>query len=195
MHAVRLFSCFGAVIFAAGSARAQSADVPANANDTVPKKSHWYGWQTLATDGAALSLIMVGTAEGAGDFWERNETAENITRAGAVTYLLGPPVVHVAHGRPLAGLGSLGLRAGAPTIGWFAGAGLGRCPAWDVYGSCSDAIAAGVFLGYATAVTLDAAVLARESAPAERSATARPRVSPGIAVTGKSRALVLAGTF
>ena len=52
-------------------------------------------------------------------------------------------------------------------------------------------MAVGLLIGVGAAITIDAAVLAREPAPVSN----RPRIVPGLALTPEKRALVLNGTF
>ena len=130
-----------------------------------------------------------------------NRTAEAVATAGLGTYLIGAPVVlTLAHRRAGAAFGSLGLRIGAPFLGYIAASTLEGCVGSDNANSCgSNAEAVGLLFGIGTAMALDAAFLARKSDDPERSprtsSAPRPRLSPGIAVTGQSRALVLAGSF
>jgi len=203
---VRVVSCFAGMVFAAGTARAQSSraapSIPSAdaVEEDSRRESTWYGWQTLATDGAAIALVAIGVENGAGDIFSQNRTAEAVATAGLGTYLIGAPVVHLAHRRPGVALGSLGLRIGAPFLGYMAASTLEGCVGSDNANSCgSNAEAVGMLFGIGTAMALDAAFLARKSDQRERSprisSAPRPRLSPGIAVTGQSRALVLAGSF
>ncbi|HVH44450.1 MAG TPA: hypothetical protein VM925_18985, partial [Labilithrix sp.] len=132
-----------------------------------PPTRRWYGWQTLITDGAALFATPF------------------VPTAGLGIYLGGAPVVHLTHGRFGTAAVSLGLRVGAPVAGFLTGAALrgfssdcgfdGRC-GYDtaVFGVLGGA------LGVVAAVTVDAAVLAREEVPVEKpkSTALRPHASP-----------------
>ena len=64
-------------------------------------KEHWYGWQTLGTDGVAALLASGALATGGdGTFWGLS----------IGTYALGAPSVHLAHGRPWVATGDFVLR-------------------------------------------------------------------------------------
>jgi hypothetical protein len=119
------------------------------------ERDHWYGRDILVTDGvsigAGLGLGLANPGAGLGVF------------AGG--YALGGPIVHLAHGRPLAALGSLALRLGAPTVGLFTGYSIAKVSGRAEDDDAGPAAAAlvGVILGYAAAISIDAAVLAHES--------------------------------
>ncbi|MCA9667270.1 MAG: hypothetical protein KC503_16840 [Myxococcales bacterium] len=70
----------------------------------------WYGWQMLPSDLAAWALI------GAGYTLMPESGRGPLEYLGVITATLGGPIVHFANGRGGAGLGSLGLRAGALVV-------------------------------------------------------------------------------
>jgi hypothetical protein len=148
----------------------EQADEEDTAEEPARSPSTWYGWQTLISDGAALV------------------TAPLVPPLGLATYLLGAPLVHLGHGRPLAGLGSLGLRAGAPILGGALGVALERSASGCSGDFCGlGGLLLGGVVGVATAVALDSAVLAREKAPLEGTRTAfvpsvTPRLEGGVDV-------------
>lgn len=113
----------------------------------------WYGWQTLIADGASL-LAMPTLAATAGN------GGEALAYVAVGGYFLGPPLVHVAHGRPGIAAASLGLRAGLPLGGVVLGA--------AAQGDCRGDFCAfggaliGAALGVLAAITLDAAALSYE---------------------------------
>jgi hypothetical protein len=72
-----------------------------------PSKQYWYGWQGLGLDAGAITLML--TAHSAPQF-----------ESGLALYGLGAPIVHFAHGNPVEGLGSVGIRLAG--IGLAAGA-------------------------------------------------------------------------
>ena len=74
--------------------------------EAKPEKE-WYGWQTLAADGAAAALMIAGQATG----------VYSIFDVGFGAYLLAPPVVHVVHNNAGQAFGSLGLRLVSPWVG------------------------------------------------------------------------------
>jgi hypothetical protein len=151
-----------------------------------------YAGHTLAADGAALGAMLLG---GAGQ-------AVPLITMGLGLYVLGAPTVHMVHDRAGVGLGSLGLRVGAPLLGAAIGVAAADCPSArddNGFNYCGlDEAAVGVLLGMAAAVTIDAAVLAHEPAKKRapgRIASVRPRLAPSVALTPEKRALVLSGTF
>lgn len=73
---------------------------------------HWYGWQTLSLDAAALGLGVVSFATHDG-----HETAGAVLAWTALsTYAFGAPAVHLLRGHDGKALGSLGLRVGVPVL-------------------------------------------------------------------------------
>lgn len=151
---------------AAPSAPSQTADT------TQKKEKEWYGWQTLICDGASVVTAPIGVGIGG--------------------YLLCAPIVHFAHGQPLAGIGSLGLRLGAPLGLAIAGGVLERGVSSGGTGRGYAGAAVGFVLGIATAITLDAALLARKEV---KNTEKKPTIVPtGNAQSGRIE-LGVAGTF
>ena len=127
---------------------------------STKKYYQWYGWQTLISDAASLTLLVAG-----------GKTDDLDTRAGLVTasvgtFALGPPIIHWAHGQPLRSLGSLALRVGPPiaAVALFVDA---------MEGNHSDGVAhlemiSGILLAtlfVPTAIVLDSAALAYKEVP------------------------------
>jgi hypothetical protein len=77
----------------------------------------WYGYQTVSADATAAALTALS--------FQTNSGAASWAAIGV--YLLGAPVVHAAHQRPLAALGSLGLRIGLPLLASSVGAATADC--------------------------------------------------------------------
>jgi hypothetical protein len=125
---------------------------PYKFDDTAaPKSTRWYGWQTLTLDGAALLMTTFGASN--------NRDASALLWAALGTYALGGPLVHAAHEAPGKAGASLLLRVGAPIVLGYAGYAASSKGSWD------DGViltSFGVLAGLATAITVDAAVLARE---------------------------------
>jgi hypothetical protein len=122
---------------------------PSGEADTRPEtESHWYGWQILICDGAAIL------------------TTPLLPPFGAAVYVLGGPIVHVAHLHGFSALGSLGLRVLAPPAGFILGALAGS--------GCNGEFCAlgygliGGIVGLVGAIVIDTAVLAREDVPVEK---------------------------
>jgi hypothetical protein len=152
--------------------------------DAPPRRSRrpretWYGWQTLLLDGASIGLML---------------TKSDATGWGVVGYFFAPSIVHFAHRNVGNGFASIGLRIGLPFVGILLGSMASSCFNGDSNLACDlDAATAGLLLGMAGAITIDAAALAYEQRPRRRSAgvTVSPLLSlhPGDARVG------LAGAF
>jgi hypothetical protein len=67
---------------------------------------HWYGWQTLLVDGAALAAITSVAA-----FDRGSHTGGAVVLGGLGAYAFGAPIVHATHGHWGTAFGSFGLRA------------------------------------------------------------------------------------
>jgi len=121
----------------------------------VEFKTHWYGWQIMLIDAAALGVVATDLALG-----ERASPVPGILGLGA--YALGGPIVHLVHQRPPAALGSLGLRLALPVVGALIGATAENCNRRCTGGG--PTLVGGV-VGAVFAVGIDA-TLARERPPA-----------------------------
>lgn len=114
---------------------------------SAARADDWYGWQTLATDATADTLLV-----GGGLFGESKEAAI----AAAALYTFGGPIVHVAHGEwGRAGI-SLGLRLGLPTLGGLVGGAL--CFDRKGFLSCLGSAVLGIGVGILGAEITDAAL-------------------------------------
>jgi hypothetical protein len=116
-----------------------------------------YRWQIAVADASSLALLFTVTDRGA--------------LGGGLLYLLGGPVIHLAHGEAGRAVGSLGLRVALPIAGAFVGGALwwngqdARCKNGDP-DFCSDdefnvGALYGLGLGFLGAMVIDTAVLAR----------------------------------
>jgi hypothetical protein len=171
-----------ATVLAAPAARAQDHD-PTGQSSGVAAYSHlgpvfptppgepslgrdtaaferWYGWQTLLTDSASLSLVGIGVATAESTSGGGRGAAIALSAVGAIGYALGGPIVHFEHGQKGNALGSLALRAGLPVGGALAGylVGLGGCAGKEDPGvPCPVATSMiGGVTGLAAAVLVDA---------------------------------------
>jgi hypothetical protein len=134
----------------------QTEPPPAEAQQSsTPPRTTWYGWQTLASDGAALTLIV-----GGGVLASQVEQGGYVVAMGGLVYLVGAPVVHFTHERAGAGLGSLGMRAGLPLLGAAIGASAEDCSGEFLCGLAGAFI--GFFVGSSAAIAIDASLLAYE---------------------------------
>jgi hypothetical protein len=149
--------------------------------------SRWYGWQTLAADGAALTLLSIGISL----------ESSALSAAGLLGYALGSPAVHVGHARPLTALGSAGLRIALPATGMLLGSELRNCD--QVEGprsiSCTtESLVVGSLIGAAVATALDASWLARESAP-EPDAPRKLSLTPTLELARERQVVGVQGSF
>jgi hypothetical protein len=151
-------------------------------------REEWYGGAILLTDGLSLASAVAAV-------FTQSSAPAAFALGG---YALGGPIVHVAHGEPLRGLGSLGLRAGLPVVGGLSGALLAsvgppeRCH--DVCGlRALGGLLVGTGVGAVAAMVVDTAFLARRKVPAE--ATTGVTVTPQVAVDKKGVQLGLGGAF
>jgi hypothetical protein len=145
----------------------------------------WYGWQTLATDGGVLLLmVVVGSTElsngGGAAPWV----------VGLTAYALGGPIVHLAHGNPGRGALSLAMRLGMPLLFGYLGVQAEGCRSGSEFCGLGGALIGGS-LGIITAITIDAAFVAREDAPDRASALPLLR----LALDRRSAGVFAAGRF
>jgi hypothetical protein len=149
-----------------------------------PQKGRWYGWQTLAADGAALAMLIAAS---------NSDNGVNLTRAAFTTYLLAPAVLHSVHGNFGRGAGSIAIRAGAPLLLAFGGGMLGLLIEPQRGDSISPTFAMGLALGlltgYLGAVSFDIAVAT------ERPAEEPPQASAQARLRRRTPALELGPTF
>lgn len=123
------------------------------------RADRWYGWQTLSTDAFAYTATMAGakweSREGGspGDGWLH-------LGIGVVTYVVAPPVIHLAHGEYARAGWSLGRRIGLPLAGGAIGYVMMLPFDCD---SCETAGGVLGFVGGTVANTVIDAVIARAS--------------------------------
>ena len=188
-----LLVCFAWIPCAQGAESAPGAEPRAptvagqqhSAVAPAPTVSRWYGWQTLATDGAALMLAVVAVR---GD----DDISSLLGLTSVALYGLGGPVVHLTHDNGWQALGSLALRGGLPVLAGAAGVALERCDNSDEEDFCglSGAVLGGL-AGMVSAMVIDSAALGWERVPAQ--AGEGPRL--GVASDGKSTLLTASGRF
>jgi hypothetical protein len=206
-HRVLLFAAAvaAASVGIAPDARAQSEPRPVRWTDPAPSTpsaaptadTHWYGWETILVDGAALGTMVLGGATGSGA----------VGGVGVGIYALGPPVVHATHGRTDAMLGDLGIRVAAPllfgALGYAIDYSTSQCPpskSGEFINLCFRGLAGmglGILAGYATAVVLDAAWLAREPVVKKSDGrdALRVRWAPTVAITPTGGSAGVGGLF
>lgn len=141
----------------------------------IPRKRTWYGWQTLATDGAAfLSVYAAAESRGGGG-------GEGMAYLGLGLYTVGAPIVHMAHNNPGRGIASLAIRS---------------LPALMIFGEpqYNEGLLLLTVLSVPTIIAVDAAALAREDEePPPR--TYGARVVPTASASKNGGLVGLAGVF
>jgi hypothetical protein len=113
--------------------------------ETLPS----YRGQIVGVDAAALGLVVVGAAGGNG-----------AAGLGALTYVFGGPIVHLAHGNGERAGQSLAMRVGLPLIAGYIGYKMEPECRGDVCGEDQVVgMLAGGLIGIVTASVLDATYL------------------------------------
>ena len=167
-------------VFGLGLLFSTATAAAAEPNDTSEPcppvtKRHSYGWQTLATDGAGIGVIVLG---GAMRF--EGPAAVAAASVGTATLFLGAPIVHVAHGRWPIGVLDFGMRLTLPIVGGYVAS---TC----TQGECGGPFVAGVLIGLSP-IWIDAGVLAWEDVPVESARRERaprpPRMLARLGVSG-----------
>lgn len=147
-----------------------------------------YRWQIGVADAGSLALLFSFTEHG--------------SLGGGLLYLLGGPVIHLAHGEAGRAVGSLALRAALPIAGAFVGGALwwnsqdARCKNGDP-DFCSDdefnvGALYGLGLGFLGAMVVDTALLAR---PVPLRKAAGARWAPQLAVAPGHLGVGVVGRF
>lgn len=112
----------------------------------------------------------------------------SIGSVGGFVYMLGGPIVHLAHGRDAIAVFDVMLRAGLPFVSTFVGALVGLKAEWQI-GDYNGGALFGATLGVAAAMAIDAAAFARDpQAPAESA-----RHGPSVSITPMVRVMREAG--
>lgn len=164
-----------------------------------------------SSEGAA-SLLLGSRAMG-----EDSPKSTTVLDVGLAMYTLGPAVVHAAHGRPIASMGSAAMRAVGPTAGLFVGLAYGILIAIPVAAvepgnsrgslgigeNASAVIVAGVvsgtMLGAIGPMVIDAVALAREPGEKAKEVPKDPAATvslqPRLGYTKDGPTVGLSGTF
>ncbi len=174
-----------------------SVETPYLEWDEAPSRK-WYGWQNLIVDGSVHGLgLGVGMLLANHD--DRLGAAAVAT--GMAGYAFGGPIVHIAHKNYVIGLASFGLRVTLPPLGVLVGyyleRGLVDCTPGDFSFCGLGGAVIGGLVGTASAIGLDAGLLAYETEGksdrarglAQDSLSLLPHVSP------QGGGLWLNGTF
>lgn len=121
----------------------------------------------MVVEGASLALS--AAVIGLSDNSSSGSDSGNVVGVLSVSaYVLGGPIVHAAHGNWEKPGGSLGLRLGAPVAGALGGILVGSlaCPPNDSDVPCLTVGGSiGLIAGAASAIIVDAAVIANEPEP------------------------------
>lgn len=150
------------------------------------RPSRWYGWQTLATDGGAVLLIVASLSMNDAN---RDTPTEALAWGAFGAYALGAPVVHFAHSNPGRGLGSVAMRVGGPILLGFVGSVLENCGNGGGEFCGLGGALLGATAGIVGAVVVDSAVFAYDDQPDSTASAPRFRLGLG------PRGVVAAGTF
>ena len=147
----------------------------------VRTHSVWYGWQIIVVDGMSLVVLPLAAARA-------SSASAPLLSLAVGGYVLGGPIVHVAHGEIGRAAGSLGLRTGLPLAGAASGYLVGAATTGDCHGDLCGLTAVvfgavGGVLGVVAATIIDPAALAYEKVPDAKVADVPAR---------KPRALALA---
>lgn len=143
------------------SAEPSSLDTPVHAG-------RWYGWQSMIVDASAVLLSLPLAVR---------DTKMYLLFGfvGPPAYGVGAPIVHFAHHNVPQGLGSLGLRLGAPPL-------VGGAASLACNPGTRQSCFIGVALGTAVAaMVLDDTLLAYEHAPSEPASHATLHFQPTFA--------------
>ena len=186
----------GSVSAARAGEPAPSSSPSSPAASAPSPHERWYGYQTLLADAGALAVLVAGVAA------HDRGTGQGIQIAAGAVYVVGGPLVHLAHGRAQASLGSLGLRVGVPLAGGLIGIGVAALAPDDDGDEYVVGTALGVLGGAAGAVALDAMLVAWERDPrgAPEPAASVPTASrngwhPSLILTAARVQLGVVGVF
>ena len=142
---------------------AQPTAQPAQpASDDAPVES--YRLQTFAADAVALGLLVGMTKV------DHSGQQNSLAWLFAGTYLLGAPMVHVAHNRPGRAIGDFAMRFALPVLGGLAIGGHGGDDDEGV------SVLLGLMVGITASAIIDTAFFAGGDEPRQRSWS--PRVTP-----------------
>jgi hypothetical protein len=137
-------------------------------------------------DGAGIGLFIAGMAS----------QASALAGVGTVGYFFGSPIVHLAHGRPGAALGSFAMHAGLPLIGAGVGVAAADCNKDHDEGWCGVGEAGlGALLGIVSATVLDTALLAHERVDQDDVTVGAINLSPVIDPHRRLAAVTVSGGF
>ena len=154
---------------------------------STPQHKTWYGWQLMIADAASFALLFPTSG------------------ATVTTYLVGPPLIHAAHGQGWKAGTSIGLRLGVPLLAMLVATHASSCSN-DSEGCWLGPAALGFLVGAIVAAAIDDVAFAWEVSddPGSRTDPAEPRPAskpPGLSVSAgllpyrQGAGLGLAGRF
>jgi hypothetical protein len=151
---------------------------------TPPAPRAWYGWQTMLAEVPGLGLGVYLALQSSASTRANDRNAPNSLEAAGFGWwigsAIGPPLVHIGHGRILVGLTDAGGRLLIPPVVSVVGI-LGYCSTTGGIRDCvADGALGGLGVGVAGMALFDAFVVAREPA---NDAGSRPPAPTGWAPT------------
>jgi hypothetical protein len=123
----------------------------------VVRRRSWYGWQPLLSDGVATLTLLAYASQ---NHSSSNETGWLAPITGI--YVLGPPIIHLAHGHPGKALLSAAIRSVGPLM---IAAAIDSESSFDDSHSPNPALIVFGLLSIPAAISIDAAAISREDAP------------------------------
>ena len=126
-----------------------------------------------------------------------NQTAGAVLLVGLGSYVLAPPVIHVAHERWGIATASLSLRVLAPFVGAVLGGAVNPepCPNDNEFGTCGSEAAVGALSGMVLASVVDAGLFSYENRKPETATGSTFGLAPAPSADGKRAELRAFGTF
>lgn len=156
--------------------------------------TRWYGWQTFCADGVAGAFFVGAIA-----------AKQNTVLFGfsGVSFVVGAPVVHVAHGQWGTALGSAGMRIVAPLLGAVIGSqydgSAGSASSGGSHDSSTTWTTAGVAIGGLAASVVDGLMFAYTTTPPSHAVASDPgpRIDPvpNLIVSSHSVAIGISGAL
>lgn len=148
----------------------------------------WYGWQTLLSDGLAITAFITGIVV-ADDSHRTEDIGVGISIGGFAAFTIVPPIIHGVHGQGRNAGVSVALRLGSTALLTLA---VLECESDRRCGEGWSVVAFLAAVGYPVAVIVDAAI-AYEDVPADEEASLR--IAPWIGPVRGGAAFGLGGAF
>jgi hypothetical protein len=157
-------ACLVAAMATAKVCLADASSVDGHATPDEPQsklRRRWYGWQTFSVDGVAAGLLLGAVT---------TNGAPALDGCSAVSFVIGGPIVHLAHGQWEMALGSAGTRIVAPLFGAIIGSqfdgAVHSTGSGQTSGSSSKWTATGAAIGGLVASAVDGLLFAYDEKPA-----------------------------